>query len=201
MGTRSSPDVLVLGAGVIGLTTAVCLAEAGHAVRILAAAPPQRTTSRVAGGLWGASFMEPADEVRRWLEVSRQELGALADDSETGVRIAPGILASRWTAAPPPPEIFPGARFEERHAPAGFVGAYRTEVPVVDMPRYLEHLVTRLDRAGISIEPRTVASLAELAAEAEVLVNCTGAGARDLVPDPELHAVRGQHVVVENPGI
>jgi D-amino-acid oxidase len=32
-------------------------------------------------------------------------------------------------------------------------------------------------------------------------VNCAGVGARDLVPDPALQSVRGQHVVVENPGV
>jgi len=39
-------DALVIGAGVIGLTSAICLAESGMEVRIVAAAPPQETTSR-----------------------------------------------------------------------------------------------------------------------------------------------------------
>jgi D-amino-acid oxidase len=34
-----------------------------------------------------------------------------------------------------------------------------------------------------------------------LLANCTGVGARDLVPDAAVHAVRGQHVVVANPGL
>ena len=40
--TSSEPDVLVIGAGVSGLTTAICLAEAGARVTISAAAPPSR---------------------------------------------------------------------------------------------------------------------------------------------------------------
>jgi D-amino-acid oxidase len=32
-------------------------------------------------------------------------------------------------------------------------------------------------------------------------VNCAGVGARDLVPDPAVRPGRGQHVVVENPGL
>jgi D-amino-acid oxidase len=193
----SDDRVLVVGAGVIGLTTAICLAEAGRAVRVVAAEPPQRTTSRVAGALWGASFMEPLDEVTRWLEVSREEFGALAGSPETGVRIAPGVLASRWTEGPPPPQIFPGARFERRAAPDGFLDAYRTEVPVIDMPRYLDYLVARL---ATPIELRALRSLEEAAAEAPVVVNCTGVGARDL-GDGTVRALRGQHVVVENPGL
>jgi D-amino-acid oxidase len=37
--------------------------------------------------------------------------------------------------------------------------------------------------------------------DAPIVVNCAGLGARDLVPDPALSAMRGQHVVVENPGV
>jgi D-amino-acid oxidase len=152
----------------------------------------------VAGALWGASFMEPGDEVPRWLDVSREEFVALVGDPATGVRIAPGILAARWTSDPPPPQIFPGASFEARPAPAGFAGAYRTEVPVIDMPRYLDYLVERL---GVEIEIRSFASLDEAAAEAAVIVNCSGVGARALAGDSAVRALRGQHVVVENPGI
>ena len=46
-------DVIVLGGGVIGLTTAVLLAEAGAAVRVWTREPAARSTSAVAGGLWG----------------------------------------------------------------------------------------------------------------------------------------------------
>jgi D-amino-acid oxidase len=45
----------------------------------------------------------------------------------------------------------------------------------------------------------TVTSLASVTAP--VVVNCTGIGARSLVPDPSVVPVRGQVVVVENPGI
>ena len=42
-------DVLVIGAGVSGLTTGISLAEAGLGVTIRTAAPPERTTSAAAG--------------------------------------------------------------------------------------------------------------------------------------------------------
>ena len=49
----SGPEVLVVGAGVSGLTTAVCLAEAGVGVEIRADRLPGDTTSAVAGAIWG----------------------------------------------------------------------------------------------------------------------------------------------------
>ncbi len=43
--------------------------------------------------------------------------------------------------------------------------------------------------------------LEEVFDEADVVVNCSGAGARHLVPDEKVVPVRGQLVAVENPGI
>ena len=67
------------------------------------------------------------------------------------------------------------------------------------MPVYLEYLVRRYDGLGGTVSAQTVTSLDSVAAP--VVVNCTGIGARSLVPDPALVPVRGQVVVVENPGI
>jgi D-amino-acid oxidase len=195
-------DVVVVGAGVIGLTTAVCLAEAGARVRCLSAAPPRETTSRVAGALWGASFFGPAGQAVRRAEGSLAEFRILAEVPESGVRIARGTLASRHDAEPPPPELFPGVELRPRAEPLdGFAGAYEGEVPLVDMERHLGYLEQRLLRAGAMVELRRIASFEEAAATAPVVVNCSGLGARELVPDGGVEAVRGQHVVVDNPGL
>ena len=53
-------DVLVIGAGVVGLTTAISLAEAGLSVTIRTAALPGQTTSVAAGAVWGAVEGGPA---------------------------------------------------------------------------------------------------------------------------------------------
>ncbi|MGI8593978.1 MAG: FAD-dependent oxidoreductase [Solirubrobacteraceae bacterium] len=195
-------DVLVVGSGVIGLTTGVCLAETGLRVRIRTAALPQSTTSRAASAMWGPSFAEPRDRVLRWTEVTLDDLRELANRADTGVRTARGTLASRRTAEPPPPDVFPGLEVcPPDELPEGFVGAFRVLLPIVDMPRYLDYLLARLAEAGGEIEVRALRTLAEAAEEAPVVVNCAGIGARDLVPDPALRPVRGQHVVVENPGL
>lgn len=195
-------DALVVGAGVIGLTTAVCLAEAGRRVAIWTASPPQQTTSQAASAMWGGAFLEPVDDVRRWAKVTRDELEALAGVSGTGVRVAYGILAGERSADPPPPQAFPGIEISSHdEVPAGFAAAFRVAVPVLDMPRYLDYLVRRLAEARVEIEVRPVQSLADAAERAPVVVNCAGMGARDLAHDDTLRPIRGQHVVVENPGL
>jgi D-amino-acid oxidase len=193
------PDVLVIGSGVSGLTTAVCLAEAGHAVRIRTAALPQETTSRAAGAIWGSTFAGPADKVTDWAAASLEDFRALAAQPDTGVVIASGILASDSGKAPPP-QMFPGIEIRSCDPPYSFAAAFEVDLPVVDMPRYLDYLVLRLREAGVEIEPQPVHSLIEATSEG-IVVNCTGLGARDLAGDPALRPVRGQHVVVENPGL
>src|SRR5690606_17561598 len=47
----------------------------------------------------------------------------------------------------------------------------------------------------------TITSLRQAVELSPVVVNCSGAGARSFVPDPGLTPVRGQLVVVENPGV
>ena len=67
------------------------------------------------------------------------------------------------------------------------------------MPVYLEYLLARYAAAGGSISIEPVSSLS--AVDAPVIVNCTGVGARKLAGDSSVVPVRGQVVVVRNPGI
>jgi D-amino-acid oxidase len=198
----ASNEVLVIGAGVIGLTSAICAAEAGLPVQVRTAQPPQQTTSAAAGAMWGSSFIEPAADVKRWASESLQEFRALADNDRSGVRIARGTLASRRSSEPPPRELFPGVEIRASdELPAGFVAAFTAELPLIDMPRYLDYLTARLAAAGGAIEIGRIRDLGEAMEQASVVVNCTGIGARELVPDDTLRAVRGEHLIVENPSL
>jgi D-amino-acid oxidase len=196
-------DVVVVGAGVIGLTSAVCLAEAGLTVACWTAEPPQQTTSSVAGALWANSpHAAPGDRLTAWTRSSLPEFRDLAEQPQSGVRLATGVLASRDSAEPPPPQMFPGVEVSAREpAPSGYLAAFAVEVPLIDMGRYLEYLQERLQAAGAEVVTHPVDALSEAAAAAEVVVNCTGLGARELVDDRTLEPVRGQHVLVENPGL
>jgi D-amino-acid oxidase len=152
--------------------------------------------------MWGPYLVEPKDKVDRWSRHSLEVFRQLAADPATGVRLTSGIEASRHADAPPAwatelPEFRP---CEAAELPIGFTSGYRFTVPFVDMPVYLEYLQRRLAGTGAKIEQRRLRSLAE-AGPAAAVVNCTGMGARDLVPDPGLRPIRGQHVVVTNPGL
>jgi D-amino-acid oxidase len=196
--------VVVVGAGVIGLTTAVRLAEAGHKVNVVAAEPPRATTSAVAGALWGPWLVEPRERVLRWAAHSLEVLRALAGNPNSGVRMASGIEVSRISYDPPDwasllPDRKPCA---SRELPPGYSHGVRYTAPLVDMPVYLDYLLTRLQTAGGTLTIRQLTSLGQAQADARtVIVNCTGIGARHLVPDLGLFPIRGYHVVATNPGL
>lgn len=185
--------MIVVGSGIAGLTTAVLLAESGRRVRVWAREPAERTTSAVAGGLWWPYRIEPEPLAGAWALESLGVYEELADrPEETGVRLVDGVHH--------------GARLGELGAWAGRVPGLRAvaeglaaRLPVIDMPVHLAWLRQRLEKAGGAVEVRAVTDLA--AVPAPVVVNCTGLGARSLVPDPAVRPVRGQLVVVENPGV
>lgn len=195
----------MVGAGVSGLTTALCLAEAGWAVQVWSADPPRRTTSVVAGALWGPSFQEPMARTMEWTDRSLADFVALADDPATGVRMAPALTVGDLPATgelPPQTRSIPHLRpCSADELPDGFGGGFRATMPLVDMPRYLDYLTARLSAAGVDVREHAVRSLAEAADAAPVVVNCTGLGSRDLLGDTELRPVFGQHVVLTNPGL
>ncbi|MFI1480094.1 FAD-dependent oxidoreductase [Streptomyces sp. NPDC020747] len=202
MTSDRSGDVIVVGSGVIGLTTAVVLAESGRRVRIWAREPAEGTTSAVAGALWWPYSVEPLELARAWALESLsvyEELAARSD--ETGVRMVEGVMGESrldeqgpWAAA-----RLPGLRASTPEEYAG-TGLW-ARLPLIDMPVQLRWLRERFLRAGGTVEVRAVTDLAEAEAAAPVVVNCAGLGARQLVPDPAVRPVRGQLVIVENPGL
>jgi D-amino-acid oxidase len=194
----NEPDVLVVGAGVSGLTTAVCLAEAGFKVKIQARGTGESTTSFAAGATWSPYLIESSERARDWSFDTLDALRELAGRPGTGVVLRHGVEAARQ----PPPWHDRLAGFEllaPHEVPGGLAAGWRLIAPVVDMPVYLGYLRGRAEAAGVRIERRELASLDD--ADAPTVVNCTGIGARELAGDAGLIPVRGQVVVVANPGV
>lgn len=202
---NDADQVVVIGAGVSGLTSAICLAEAGRAVRVWTADMPPATTSAVAGAVWGLVFIEPVAKTLAWTKDSLHTFRELAMNPATGVRMAPALTGGELSDAG---ELIPQAKLvpdlrpaEPADLPEGFGSGYRATMPLIDMPRYLDYLTERLTAAAGEIEIRPVRSLNEPADAAPLVVNCAGLGARDLVGDTTVRPVFGQHVVLTNPGL
>lgn len=193
-------DVVVVGAGIAGLHTALALAEAGHAVAVVAADVPQDTVSAVAGGLWSPFRAGPPDAVARWARAGYDAyLGLVDAEPEAAVRRVDVVLVveddtvpHRWEASAPPGA---GRAAAARERPPGVAAARLMTVPIVDTARHLGWLERRLDAVGTRIARSRLGSLDEAFAVAPVVVACPGLAARELLGDAEVVAVRG--VVVE----
>jgi D-amino-acid oxidase len=190
--------VSVVGAGVSGLTCALRLSEAGHAVEVITRDDPLTTTSSVAAAVWYPLRGEVDDRVKRWLPVSFDRFVELARFPErTGVALRAGIELFReprddtwWRDVLP---NFRHARSDE--LPDGYADGFVADgVPVIEMPVYLSFLVSWLAERGVVVARREVGSLDEV--EGNVVVNCTGLGARALCADDLTTPVRGQVVRV-----
>lgn len=199
------PRITVVGAGVVGLSCAVRLAEAGHPVDVLARELPLETTSATAGGLWLPFLAEPAAAVARWARLTLAALLDLAEsptDTEaktgTGVRVRDGYLlgigADRpsWAQEMPQLGLAPVVNPTPRHD-----HGWQLQAPLVDMTRYLPYLLRRLEAAGGTLTRLPLTALPGRG----IVVNCTGLASRALANDPSVRPVRGQVVWLTNPGL
>jgi D-amino-acid oxidase len=142
-----------------------------------------------------------------WATVTYRHLAGLAagtEAGEAGVRLAPlRIVARQPLDVPAWVAVAGGAGPLPDDVPEWATHGFCCPVPVVDTGRYLPYLAGRLRDAGGVVVSRRLQSLAQLA---EVVpgaraVNCSGIGARALAGDDSLRPVRGQVVILANPGI
>ncbi|GAB3258937.1 NAD(P)/FAD-dependent oxidoreductase [Nocardioides dilutus] len=191
--------VIVVGAGVVGLSCAARLLADGHRVDVLARDLPRETTSGVAAALWYPYRALPFDRVLDWSRTSYEAFDRLAADApesgvsmRTGVEVLSGPHERPWWAEAVPDLI-------ETHAvPDGYELGWSFTAPVVEMPVYLDWLAgVVLDRGGTI----TRINLTGLSSGADVVVNCTGIGSRFLARDLSVQPVQGQVVLVEQVGL
>ncbi|NYG60603.1 D-amino-acid oxidase [Nocardioides daedukensis] len=190
--------VIVVGAGVIGLTCAVRLLERGHRVNVVARDLPLETTSAIAGAFWYPYRALPQDRVTAWAGASYAEFVGLAGEPETGVSMVTGteVFTNRqrdpwWREAVPSLD-------RETSLPAGYVDGWTFTTPVIEMPVHLRWLSRRVDELGGTI---TRLNLSALPTGADLVVDCAGLGARHLAGDRSVTPVAGQVVVVEQFGL
>ena len=201
-----SGPVAVIGSGVMGLSTARLVQEAGFPVTIYTAALPPDTTSNIAGGQFHPFSVFRDSEVTpefraqfaRALDYSWRRFQIMVGD-DYGVRWLPTYVESdspeeKVIATFPPVNRM--LRTAEHPFPIDSMRRYDTIY--VETGRYLRQMLTDFQVAGGTIAIRKFATPADIAALSESLVfNCTGLGSRDLFNDQDMHPARGQLAILE----
>ncbi|MFT3700473.1 MAG: FAD-dependent oxidoreductase [Kofleriaceae bacterium] len=184
-------EVTIVGAGVIGLTTALALEQRGYRVRILAAAKHDAITSWVAGAVWFPYRAGPATKVNAWSARTRTWLEELAKQPHAGVDVLTGYeitddLDPWWKDACP----ITRTPAPVTHAP----GSWTFVAPRCEPAIFLPWLETQLTAR---VEIQTVTDLEQV--PGDIVINCTGLGAKSLAGDAELQPIQGQ-VLITEPG-
>ncbi len=190
--------VAIVGAGVSGLTCAVVFAESGLATSVFAEQIGDRTDSAAAAAMWYPYDAGPAGQTIVWALTTYRTLSDLARDPRSGVSIVELRTYSRAGEIEIPAWARPlGARRLSSEIPSAFVSGFALNVPVMDTSIYLDYLAARFGRAGGEIHPdKRFTNLEEVDPAFELIINCTGIGARMLVQDSELEPHRGQVAIV-----
>ena len=191
-------SVAIIGGGVSGLTCGVLLAEGGYRAAILAKETGQQTTSAAAGAIWYPYDAEPTERVIAWALNTYNVLLDLSRESRSGVTMMELRQFSRAGEIQIPDWAIPlGASALAKDLPPVFKSGFALTVPLMDTTIYLDYLANRFLAAGGSIAANVqLEKLENTGNEFDLVINCAGIGARELVHDVDLEAHRGQVAIV-----
>lgn len=198
-------QILIIGAGVSGLTCGIRLLEEGFNVRIVTRSVTPDTTSNVAAAYWYPFRVSPQDKVLKWAAFSYRKFMQLCSVPESGIFMFELLkLYDREMEIPfwkDAVRVF--RRAEKEDLPEGYTDGFVAEVPLIETPIYMRYLTDTYKRLGGSIEKlnKELDSFHDAAEGEELIINCTGLGAGKLCGDDQVFPIRGQIVRTENPGL
>ncbi len=167
--------------------------------------------------VWLPYDAEPAEKITPWALTTYERLCELARDSQTGVSMIEIRQFTRTGEIPVPdwaknlgtvplsviPSVVEGSRGEvgSSNSPSAspariFTSGYALTVPLTDTTIYLDYLTDRFRKAGGMLQSTHINKLEEIPRDFDLIINCAGIGARDLVHDSDLEPHRGQVAIV-----
>jgi D-amino-acid oxidase len=201
--------VAIIGAGVSGLTCGVVFAERGYRTAIFAEETGQQTTSGAAAALWFPYDAEPAEKVIPWALQTFDVLVDLTRVPASGVSIIELRQFSRSSEIQIPDWAIPlGAQPVIPNSPCvipnevegsleSFQCGFSLRAPLADTTIYLDYLANRFLKTGGEIFANVhLESLEDVDQKFDLIINCAGIGARELVHDVDLEPHRGQVAIV-----
>lgn len=187
-------SVTVVGSGIIGLTSAIALQEKGFRVRLIAKESFEKSLSQKVGAIWFPFEVHPKEKANRWATLAYYRYLQEAK-YPSGVSFVWFLNAyneqsnNDWVAQMP---VGKAREAKPEELPKGMEKGILAEVPLAEPPIYLPYLFEKFIANGGVFELAEISDLHELSALDELVVNCTGLGAREICRDQDLHPMRGQ---------
>ena len=203
--------IAIVGAGVSGLTCGLIFAEHGYRTAIFAKDIGRQTTSGVAAAVWFPYHVEPTERVIPLALETYQVLLDLARIPESGVSIIesrqflrtgeieiPGWAIPLGASVIPRPSVMSnGAATFLATSFSVFKSGFSLRVPLMDTTIYLDYLAARFRTTGGEIHANVrFEELEKVDPKFDLVINCSGIGARELVQDAALEPRRGQVAIV-----
>ena len=212
--------VLVLGAGISGLTCAFELVNRGHQVTVIYAKDASQTPSVIAGALWEwppavcghHTDVRSLERSKPWCFETYQRFQQLSENPESGIVME---RAHFYFFHPVESNEFENSKLKEIrqhcdgvvHDPAliekngvnkslQLKDSYSFIAPVINTPIYTRWLRRQVESMGVKFQQRAVGGGLDAFGplldefDASLLINCSGLGARNF-GDEQVYPLRG----------
>lgn len=196
-------EVLVLGAGVSGLSCGVLLLKGGFKVTIWAKDLPPNTTSDKAAAAWSPYLCYPKEKVARWAKNTLVYFHKeIAKEPKSGfLQVKTSGLFTKKGEDPEWKNNVPGyKKLHTKTLPNGYMHGYEFEGMVIDTSFYMDYLVSLFKKLGGVLIQKEISSIQEAFTRYNLVVNCTGLGSRQLFGDKLVYPVRGQMIKIKPNG-
>jgi D-amino-acid oxidase len=198
--------IIVIGCGIIGLSTAYVLQSEGFEVEIIAKDLPENTVSNVAAAVWFPFWAEPRERVMNWCKTSHIFYQNLQENGWQGIETLPlQILTNDNLTRPDWLDGFPNTHqtklvtATEKVLPKGYNFAHEMDIFIIETPIFTPFLMKKFLAKGGKITEQTITDFEGFMNnnQNKIVINCTGLAAKELVNDTELFPIQGQIVKIE----
>ena len=174
------------------------------------------TTSYGAAGLWRAANVAktPREKIDRWakgsLDNALKVLSLDEDAGSKGYSSTHAFLVSRkpikdvlWAHIGISFVIMSKEEVRTRfpHLDEGIKYGVSFSSYTLESRKFLPYLMTEIEKLGGKFIQRKIISLDEISHQYDVIINCSGLGARELVDDKRMFGTRGQVLLVKAPWV
>jgi len=207
-------NVAVIGAGVMGISTAYQLLTQfpNINVHVISKDFTPNTTSDAAAGYWRIPDVKLNERARtiKWGVETKDYIVNLVknepDSNKMGVSLVHGYLLSQRDRTPYWKEhalnfrILTPEELKKQFA-VDFKWACAYTAPVVQGNKYLPYMSEKILKNGGKFINQKVNDFKALYDKYDVIINCTGVGAKQIANDQSVHPVRGHVIRVKAPWV